>query len=915
MDADLPSESHQVRGIAIQTTGGEPLTGVVLRGVRDEYGAEKYVPRLVVQLDGFPAANPIRLSLEINKDLIGPDYAHITGGKDDFAIHRTRPPNCPYHGSIADYDASLAAISLCNGINGVIQFNETHRYTIRPDEKAASTNHLARDSDLPNGLSRPHLLIRDVGIPVSGTEPAGSQDNFCSHMHAPSPSGSDINKQIEAAAARMRRDAPVLNNNKVAELMIASDYDRYLLWGNQTESSVFNLINYMSLLISNGLLPAPYTLRVTLVGQFTATSPMWVPVNFTTMSTLSLFCQWRSDRLTDPASNGTFLARNDHGQVLTARTGNGLAWVGAIYNTGLSCSLAPGGRPSVIAGIATAMTHEVGHNLGSNHDNQGSSACATSSFVMNPAYCGDCQRQPTAWSNCSITAIRSYLATNGDCLNTLSSPLCGNGIVDSGEDCDSGNPVNGTSCCSPLCRWRLGAVCDDVRGPCCRGCQLLPSSTICRAASHPTCGTPGYCTGTSSSCLAPAPFAPKNGLACNSTTTGAAGYCAYGKCSSIADQCSARGWTYTRLCDGSNWNAPCRVYCQSGNSCYTVSEARGDFAPCPLTANTTGICVSGTCVAASSQLSQAVLCGNGIVDFGEQCDSGDTIVGSACCTTTCQFRPGATCDKSNGACCTADCQPAAARTFCRAQSTSTCDAADYCLGTNATCPDTAQPDGTVCTSGPANGTCRAGTCTLPETLMPQSNGNVTGSGNGSSATRAMWWRMSRTGGWMDDAMAVDLDAQIEEAAARMRRDAPLLRSVEMGTPTRRLGKRGIFNSKIIELMIASDYERYQAWGNQTESSVFNLVNYASLLMSNGLLPPPYTIRVTLVGQFTATSPMWAPAGNFTTPTALLSFCQWRFDRKNDPAFPGTFFATNDHAQVLTARTDNGHNNGDDCRNN
>ncbi|KAJ3369496.1 hypothetical protein GGF31_005206 [Allomyces arbusculus] len=579
---------------------GEPLTGVVLRGARDEYGAEKYVPRLIVRLDGFLAARPI------NKDLIGPNYAHIMGGgEDDYEIHHTRPPNCYYHGSVVDYDASLAAISLCNGMNGVIQFNETHRYTIRPD--TATSSHLTRDSDLPNGLSRPHVLIRDVGIPA----PASGQDedNFCRHARSAATNSSDIDTQIQEAAARMRRDAPMLksvelgtptlglvkrgiNNNKVIELMIASDYERYQAWGNQTESSVFNLINYMSLLTSNGLLPSPYTLRVTLVGQFTATSPMWVPVNFTTSATLSLFCQWRSDRLADPAFAGTFLARNDHGQVLTARTGNGIAWVGTMCSSTYSCSLAPGGHSGVIAGMVTAMTHEVGHNLGSNHDNQGSSTCTTTSFIMNPSYCGNCQQQPSAWSNCSVADIRQNLATNAGCLDTLASPLCGNGIV----------------------------------------------------------------------------------------------------------------------------------------------------------------------------------------EVGEQCDSGDTLVGSPCCTTTCQFRPGATCDKSNGPCCTTDCQPASGGTFCRA-SASPCDVADVCLGTNATCPDTTQPDGIACTSGGVSGTCRTGMCMLSTgtttlagaptpttgtrppgpagTLMPQSNGNGTdGSGNGSSATRAMLWRTARTGGWWDNVVAV-----------------------------------------------------------------------------------------------------------------------------------------------------------------
>ncbi|KNE67761.1 hypothetical protein AMAG_12485 [Allomyces macrogynus ATCC 38327] len=238
-------------------------------------------------------------------------------------------------------------------MNDMTQFNETHRYTIRRDDTAAAASHQARDLALPNGLSRPHVLIRDAGIRVPGA--GQDEDNFCSHTR-PVLTSLDLDAQIQEAAARMRRDAPVLksvelgmaaqglakrgiNNNKVIELMIASDYERYQArsWGNQTESSVFNLVNYMSPLTSNGLLPAPYALRVTLVSQLTATSPMRVPVNVTTSATLSLICQWRTARLTDPAFAGTFLARNDHGQV-------------------------------------------------SDHDSQDSSTCTTTSFIMNPSY-------------------------------------------------------------------------------------------------------------------------------------------------------------------------------------------------------------------------------------------------------------------------------------------------------------------------------------------------------------------------------------------------------------------------------------------------------------------------------------------------------------------------------------------------
>ncbi|KNE67760.1 hypothetical protein AMAG_12484 [Allomyces macrogynus ATCC 38327] len=727
-------ETYRVRGVAIQTPRGKPLAGLVIRGARDEYGTPKYVSQVVLHLEGLSDDDLVRLHLEINRDLIGPNYAHIMGGgEDNYEIHRARPSNCYYHGSVVDQDASLAAISLCNGIHGVIQFNKTHHYTIRPDD-SAPMSHFARESVLPNGLSRPHVLIREVG--TAAPDQADSRGHFCDHTTMETPNDADLDTLIEEAAVRMRRDAPLLqsaangtlarrlgkrgfNNNKIIELMIASDYERYQAWGNQTESSVFNLVNYASLLMSNGLLPPPYTIRVTLVGQFTATSPIWVPAgNFTTPTALLSFCQWRIDRKNDPAFAGTFFATNDHAQVLTARTANGYAWLNRMCDPGYSCSLAPGRRVNVYAGPATAMAHEMGHNIGSPHDNDGISPCNSSSYIMNPTYYSSSQAQPTGWSSCSVAAIREYLARNATCLDSLTSPLCGNGIVDLGEECDSGNYVTGNTCCTPQCRWRPGAVCDDARGPCCRGCQIMPATTICRAATDPTCDAPAYCTGANNpACPFPTGILAKNGAACNSTS-GAPGYCAHGTCTSVFDQCTARGYNHTQMCDSARFGAPCLVYCQSGNTCISYRDWRSDYSPCPLNQTTTGYCTAGTCVAQGTQIAEPSLCGNGVVDFGEQCDSGDTLVGSPCCTTTCQFRPGATCDKSNGPCCTYECQIAAAGTVCRA-SASPCDAADVCPGTNTMCPpDAALSDGSVCTTGAASGTCRTGMCILPTTMTP-----------------------------------------------------------------------------------------------------------------------------------------------------------------------------------------------------
>lgn len=84
---------------------------------------------------------------------------------------------------------------------------------------------------------------------------------------------------------------------------------------------------------------------------------------------------------------------------------------------------------------------------------------------------------------------------------TISLQMCGNGIVENGEDCDPG--VGSTSACCDVntCKFRNNAVCDPDSSPCCTSqCTFAPTTQICRPSRDSNCDTAEVCTGNSSSC-------------------------------------------------------------------------------------------------------------------------------------------------------------------------------------------------------------------------------------------------------------------------------------------------------------------------------------------------------------------------------------------------------------------------------
>ncbi|KAJ7480067.1 zinc metalloprotease, partial [Mycena galericulata] len=329
--------------------------------------------------------------------------------------------------------------------------------------------------------------------------------------------------------------------------------------------------------------------------------------NVTLNDRLSLFSQWRGDKGPDAAGLWHLMSGCPTGSEV------GIAWLATLQQS------ASGSAPSVVSGTAVTtggltewqvVAHEVGHNFGAIHDCADgcnstticcpltSSTCdANAKFIMSPV----AETGESVFSQCSLGNICSLMTgvsrTNTTCLQdpsnnveTISLQMCGNGIVESGEDCDPGEGVTSPCCDSKTCKFTNNAVCDPDSSPCCTAqCGFAPSSQVCRPAKDPQCDIAETCTGNSSSC--PSDVVVPNGKSCGANGLA----CASGQCTSVALQCQQLGasMNLTTACPTQS-SSTCQVSCQDptqSNQCILLTALLVDGSPCGYG----GICASGKC--------------------------------------------------------------------------------------------------------------------------------------------------------------------------------------------------------------------------------------------------------------------------------------------------------------------------------
>lgn len=418
---------------------------------------------------------------------------------------------------------------------------------------------------------------------------------------------------------------------KYAELHYVTDATRYKSQGSEkaAKRSAARVANMVDVLYNVGSFSPP--LRVFLVGQTVFTSSVGDPYDVKTEYCSSNTCVSNIEQLlhkfTDWSGQSIGAGHSDVRQLLSGyyfkNNVLGVAWLGQLCNEDAASVIQA--VPNIgDAFLATISAHELGHNFGMQHD-QGPATidgvnynCPDSGYIMGKAASGSLSQ----WSVCSKEYYRSLLKTYPVlqiCLQNVPVPysegVCGDGVRDSGEDCDCGSTApNGCDgideCCDArTCRLKTGSSyqCSDQQ-PCCSGCKFIPKdfNRLCRSSRHATCDQAEYCDGEQGDC--PVDVYASAGTACSvSHNSGTySGLCYKGTCPTLDGFCPIVASLFH--CGGQSGASVCAgIKCKNNSGeqalCFQPTNTTSNTpipTPDGTQCGTLMQCVAGACVHSSS---------------------------------------------------------------------------------------------------------------------------------------------------------------------------------------------------------------------------------------------------------------------------------------------------------------------------
>uniref|UniRef100_H0XCP7 ADAM metallopeptidase domain 28 n=1 Tax=Otolemur garnettii TaxID=30611 RepID=H0XCP7_OTOGA len=482
------------------------------------------------------------LHLKKSKNLLAPGYTETYYNSTGKKI-TTSPQimdDCYYQGHIINEKVSDASISTCSGLRGYFSQGD-QRYFIEP---LSPTNQDGQE----------HALFKyDPGEEMPHSS-CGMSDVLWTH---------GLEKNVSLPATRMAKlnDQKVKRSRKYIEYYIVLDNGEFKKYNENPEEirkRVFEMANYVNMLYKK------LNTHVALVGMEIWNDKDKIAISPSANLTLEKFSKWRGSDL---------LKRKPHdiAQLITATelSGStvGLAFMSTMCSPYHSVGIIQDHSENLF-GVAGTMAHEMGHNFGMFHDSE-VCECPSEKCVMDRALS---IHVPTDFSSCSRVSYDKFFEDKlSNCLSNvplpkdiISTPICGNQMIEMGEDCDCGSPEECTNVCCDAKTCKLKADSQCALGECCEKCQFKKAGKVCRSAKD-ECDLPEMCDGKSGHC--PDDRFHVNGFPCQNGR----GYCFMGMCPTLQEQC-------TEL-----WGPDTKV---AAKSCYSVNEGGSKYGYCRKVNNT-----------------------------------------------------------------------------------------------------------------------------------------------------------------------------------------------------------------------------------------------------------------------------------------------------------------------------------------
>uniref|UniRef100_A0A8C0TRL7 ADAM metallopeptidase domain 8 n=1 Tax=Canis lupus familiaris TaxID=9615 RepID=A0A8C0TRL7_CANLF len=425
------------------------------------------------------------LHLRKNRDLVGSGYTETYRAANGSQVVEQvqRQDHCFYQGHVEGQQDSAASLSTCAGLRGFFRAGSTV-HLIEPLEGGGE--------EVQHALYRAEHLLQKAG--TCGV------------------SNSSLEKALgpRVSAAFRPRNWPLARDTRYVELYVVVDSTEFQKLGSRAavRSRVLEVVNHVDKLYQE------LDFRVFLVGLQIWNHRDEIHVSSNPDTTLENFLRWRVENLVGRH-------QHDNAQLITGvdftGTTVGLAKVSAM------CSRDSGavnqdhslGNP---VGVASTMAHEMGHNLGMDHDDN-----IQGCYCPVPQEGGGCVMAasigtefPKMFSHCSRTDLEVFmekprtacLANAPDPDRLVGDPVCGNRFLERGEQCDCGPP------------------------------QVTPAGELCRPTKD-ACDLEEYCDGQQPAC--PEDVFQENGTPCPG------GYCYNGVCPSLTQRCQDLWGTGSRV--------------------------------------------------------------------------------------------------------------------------------------------------------------------------------------------------------------------------------------------------------------------------------------------------------------------------------------------------------------------------------